>query len=98
MDAQGAIDLVKAWVVDTNIDYISPQMYTTGGEGSPDFQPTMNCHWLGCRWELYTGMVNKMIPSIVGAYQYPEVEKWFLDNWGVQCVGYIEWEQSERGW
>lgn len=24
MDAQGAIDLVKAWVVDSNIDYLSP--------------------------------------------------------------------------
>jgi hypothetical protein len=31
-------NLIKAWTKDTNIEFLSPQLYTNGDETSPDFQ------------------------------------------------------------
>ena len=37
---QDAIDIVTAWQTDSNIDMLSPQIYSTGTEASPDFSET----------------------------------------------------------
>jgi hypothetical protein len=34
---QDAIDMVKAWVADANVDILSPQLYSSGQETSPEF-------------------------------------------------------------
>lgn len=38
-----ATALVTAWVQDTNVDVISPQLYSSGYETSPDFAETNSC-------------------------------------------------------
>jgi hypothetical protein len=48
-----AVALVKEWVRDKNIDAISPQLYTSGQEGAPDFTETYQCKSEGCTWALY---------------------------------------------
>jgi len=48
-----AVALVKAWAQDSNIDILSPQLYSNGREGSPEFAETNSCKDAGCTWELY---------------------------------------------
>ena len=58
---------VTAWAADTNIDIISPQVYSSGTESSPDFAETNNCKAAGCLWTLYQNSKPKFVPSIVEA-------------------------------
>jgi hypothetical protein len=54
--------LMRAFFKDSNIDYMSPQLYTTGGEGANDFSATM-----GVQWAEYPNCKAKVVPSIVRA-------------------------------
>ncbi len=70
-----AVNYVKAWVQDTNIDYISPQLYSDGTELTPDFSETGSCKDAGCTWDLYKNAFALMIPSIVDESHYqPSVD------------------------
>lgn len=42
---QDGVELIKAWVQDENIDVISPQLYSSGTETSPDFDETYVGLW-----------------------------------------------------
>lgn len=93
MNGVEATKLVKSWVKDHNIDYISPQLYSTGREANPEFAETNNCKSDGCVWTLYQDSAPKMVPSIVSAAHYAEIETWFWNTYSIQCEGYIEWAQ-----
>lgn len=94
MDGVSATELVKDWVTDPNIDYISPQLYSSGLEKEPEFAETNNCKKQGCTWDLYQGSIPKFLPSIIDATQFHEVADWFWDNYEIDTVGYIEWAQN----
>ena len=89
-----AVNLVKAWVVDTNLDIISPQLYSSGYETSPEFAETSSCQAAGCTWNLYKGAHAKFVPSIVKSTQYATVVSYFKQNYGITCQGYIQWAQQ----
>lgn len=88
-----AVDLVKSWVKDTNIDFLSPQLYSSGNEGAPDFAETNNCKAEGCTWDLYVGMIPKMVPSLVEESHYTATQTFFA-NKGITTEGFFQWRQQ----
>jgi hypothetical protein len=88
-------DLVKSWLQDDNLDFVSPQMYTSGAETCADFEPNDQLDWSA--WKV--PMASKMVPSIPYASQYPLVYQWFQKQ-GLQLpVGYVQWaEVHSQSW
>lgn len=89
--------LVKAWVQDTNVDVISPQLYDNGNETEASFEPTADCADYGCTWDLYKNMHSgmKFAPSITYAKQYSGVKKHF-QSMGIDCAGYFVYFENDR--
>jgi hypothetical protein len=71
---QDAVDFVKSWVKDPNVDVISPQLYSSGYETEPDFDETSTA---GLSWTLYIDSVARIVPSIIDERHYPEVQAYF---------------------
>lgn len=92
--AQDAVDFVNAWVADPNIDILSPQLYSSGQEGSPEFAETASCKAQGCTWDLYKSSHAAIAPSIVLSSQYTAVQSWCKQTFEVECRGYFEWAQK----
>jgi hypothetical protein len=88
-----AVAFVKAWAADPNIDILSPQLYSSGSEGAPEFAETDSCKDAGCSWGLYKGSKARFAPSIVGPEQYEEVVSHFAAL-GITASGYFEWRQE----
>jgi hypothetical protein len=88
-----AVAFVKAWAADGNIDLLSPQLYSTGSEGSPEFAETSSCKDAGCTWSLYHGATPRFVPSIVGDEQYSAVEQYFKQQ-GIAVSGFFQWRQQ----
>jgi chitinase len=91
--ADGA-DFVKAFVKDSNVDFISPQLYTTGKEASPQYDVTGACAST-CTWDLYKGSIPKLVPSIVDESQYSDVQSHF-QGLGMTTNGFFQWAQVQR--
>lgn len=89
---QDAVAFVKAWVRDGNIDMVSPQLYSSGMESSPDLRETFFCKDAGCSWMAYVESVPKFVPSIVNHSHFPAVQKFFQGALDVH--GYIQWAQA----
>jgi len=89
---EDAVAFVKAWAADANIDILSPQLYSSGSEGSPEYAETNSCKAAGCTWDLYKGAHAAIAPSIVDAAMNDEVHGYF-DNLGISTVGFFEWKQ-----
>jgi len=94
---QDAVDFMQAFVADTNVDLMSPQLYTSGWESSPDFAVTGSCAAAGCNWDIYQHMHSgmKFAPSIANADQYEAVEAHFT-GLGLPTHGYFQWQQTSR--
>lgn len=92
---EDAIALVKAWVVDSNIDILSPQLYSSGQESAPEFAETASCVTQGCTWDLYKGAKAVMAPTIVDVSQYAAVETYFQTNYGIATAGFFQWAQTK---
>lgn len=60
-----ATAFMTAWVADTNIDILSPTLYSTGTESSPVYDETSNCKSQGCVWTLFKNAKGSFVPSIV---------------------------------
>lgn len=82
-----ASTLVNSWVKDSNIGILSPQLYTSGTETTPDVETSM-----GVAWSIYKDSKAKFAPSIVSANQYPDVQK-FFGGQGIGTNGYFVWAQ-----
>lgn len=86
-------ELMSTFFADTNINYLSPQLYTTGKEATNDYTTTG-----GVTWELYKGAKPAIIPSLVSASYYNSAELGkdaviFFSEQGVCIEGYIQWSQ-----
>jgi len=79
---------MRAWFVDANIDYLSPQLYTTGNEGANDWATSG-----GVQWSEYANCRAKIIPSIVSSSMYQDTQSYFAAR-GVTTAGYIQWQQG----
>jgi len=88
-----ATELMEFFVSDPHVDYISPQLYTTGHELKPDFAETWNCKNQGCTWELIANSNKAFLPSIVDSSHYQETVEYF-ESLGIACAGYIQWAQT----
>eukprot|EP01120_Amphizonella_sp_Union-15-10_P005963 TRINITY_DN1845_c0_g1_i1.p1 TRINITY_DN1845_c0_g1~~TRINITY_DN1845_c0_g1_i1.p1 ORF type:complete len:248 (-),score=52.83 TRINITY_DN1845_c0_g1_i1:116-817(-) len=82
-----AFDLMQIFFADGNIDYLSPQLYTSGNEGANDYTTSH-----GVTWNQYSRSRAKIIPSIVRGSLYQSAESYFRSQ-GVTIVGYVQWAQ-----
>merc|ERR1711865_1215126 len=86
--------LIDSWVNDDNIDLFSPQLYTSGAEGRPEFMLTA-CGTPGsenskCSWERLAPMKAKWVLSLASGDQYPAA-KAFFNKLDIKPIGYIQW-------
>jgi hypothetical protein len=80
--------LMRSFFSNGNIDYISPQLYTTGEESYNDFSTLA-----GVQWNEYSSARAAIVPSIVRASLYSNAQQTFA-SYGVTTMGYIQWAQT----
>lgn len=80
--------LMQSLLADTNIDMLSPQLYTTGQETANDYATSQ-----GVGWSLWANAKAKVVPSIVKADLYADAVA-VLGAKGVTLDGYIKWSQG----
>jgi hypothetical protein len=89
--------LIDSWVHDDNIDLFSPQLYTSGTEGKPEFMLTP-CGTPGqakCSWERLAPMKAKWVLSLASGDQYPAA-KAFFNKLDIKPIGYIQWKEPMK--
>ena len=79
--------LMNSFFSNTNIDYISPQLYSTGYEAANDYTAVR------VPWSAYKGSHAAFVPSIVKASYYADAVSYYQAQ-GITCGGYIQWSQS----
>ena len=82
-----ASSLMQFFFNDNNIDYISPQLYTTGTESSNDYT------FDGTPWTDYASAKAAIVPSIVCESYYASAVNYFKSQ-GVTLQGYVVWSQT----
>ncbi len=83
-----AATLMHSFFADPNIDYLSPQLYTTGTETSNDYATSD-----GVAWSEYATAKAAIVPSIVQASLYADAQIYF-ETQGVSLNGFIQWSQT----
>jgi hypothetical protein len=85
-----AASLMDSIFHDKNVNFLSPQLYTSGEEGGNDFQTTA-----GVQWSSYASWNTKaaVIPSIVKASYYGDAAG-YLGTQGVNTQGFVQWSQN----
>lgn len=72
----------------SNVDYVSPQLYTFGTEARNDYAITQ-----GYEWTNYVNCVPKVVPSIVQAPYYDDAVRFFANvGSGIPLHGFIQWK------
>lgn len=77
--------MMKTFIRNEDIDYLSPQLYTSGKETENDFATSQ-----GISWEDYAHSKAAIIPSIVQANMYHDAKNRF-SRYGVNTSGFIQW-------
>ena len=80
--------LMAAFFADHNIDYLSPQLYTSGTEAANDFTESA-----GVPWSAYKGATALFVPSIVDDSMYASAVSYFQAI-GITPAGYAQWKQE----
>jgi len=80
-----ANSLMQTFFSDGNIDYLSPQLYTSGEESQNDYATSG-----GVSWNEYTKSRAHIIPSIVRGSLYSSAHSYFQGQ-GFNITGYIQW-------
>ncbi len=80
--------LMQTFFADPNIDYLSPQLYTTGEERANDYATSGSV-----LWPQYANAKAAIVPSIVHADLYPDAQNYFQAQ-GVDLAGFVQWSQS----
>jgi len=83
-----SVALMNSFFNNANIDYLSPQLYTTGTESKNDYTITT-----GTAWSSYANARAKTVPSMVYASYYTDASNYFRTQ-GVTIDGYIQWAQK----
>ena len=82
-----AAALMSGFFGDANIDYLSPQLYSTGEETENEYNELQ-----GVSWADYVGCEAKVVPSIVTGSMYSDAQSYFAGK-GVATSGYVQWAQ-----
>jgi len=85
--------MVDSWVKSNDIDIFSPQLYTSGREGSPEYDETPCA--AGCSYARLKKMKAKWVPSVANPSHYPAVRD-FLAGMGIQTHGYLQWNNKKK--
>jgi hypothetical protein len=84
-----AAALMASFFHNPNIDYLSPQLYTSGTEVSNDFTPNS-----AVAWSQWSGPNRPpIIPSVVHAVLFEGANS-FFQNLGLTVAGYFQWSQG----
>ena len=83
--------LMDAFFADPNIDYLSPQLYSSGIETENDYDLTFGTE---TTWEDYAGAEAAIVPSIVTANLYEDAVDYFSENYGITLDGFIQWNND----
>ena len=82
-----AASLMTSFFSNSNIDYLSPQLYTTGFELGNDYSAP------GTAWGAYVSAKAKIVPSVVlGSRDYPAAKQFFAQL-GISLFGFMQWSQ-----
>lgn len=88
-DCQDSKALVSTFVESTDVDILSPQLYSSGGESAPDFDAGN-----GVKWTDWAGSKARFAPSLTcsslknGGY---EKTKEYFAKLNITASGYIMW-------
>lgn len=77
--------LMESFLADPHIDFLSPQLYTTGFETENDYATSA-----GVPWSSYAHAEAAIVPSINRAELYSSASEYFGSR-GVQLQGFIQW-------
>ena len=80
--------LMQSFFSDENIDFLSPQLYTTGSEAANDYATSH-----GVTWNQYAAAKAAIIPSIVKASYYADAQSYFAEH-GVELGGFAQWSRT----
>lgn len=80
--------LMQSFFADANIDFLSPQLYTTGFETQNDYATSHDV-----TWDMYAAAKARVIPSIVNAGMYADAQAHFAQQ-GVTLSGFVQWSQA----
>jgi len=80
--------LMQSFFADPNIDFLSPQLYTSGNEQSNDYETTA-----GVQWAAYAQAKARVIPSVVNVGMYADAKAYFQKQ-GVTIQGCVQWNSG----
>ena len=82
--------LMQGFFLETNIDALSPQLYTTGNESLNDYSELYNVAWSD-----YYNATPAIIPSLVnGGSYFMDAQEFFETEYGIPISGYVQWTQN----
>lgn len=88
-DCQDALALITSFVKSPDIDILSPQLYTSGGESAPDFDAGN-----GVKWADWVGAKARFVPSLTCASLknggYEKAQEYFA-KLHIDSSGYVMW-------
>ena len=91
---------VDSWAKSEHIDIFSPQLYTSGLEGKPEYQLTP-CRSGGategsrCTWQRLKPMKAKWVLSLASADHYAGAKEYFY-NLGIETRGFVQWQDGPK--
>jgi hypothetical protein len=85
--SRAAGKIVDSWVHSDNIDYLSPQLYSSGKEKAPQTVPSN-----GVGWDHWKNAKATIIPSIVDGSHWKQTQQ-FFQNQGIPLGGYLQWAE-----
>ncbi len=81
--------LMKSFFTNSNIDYLSPQLYTSGSESGNQYDTAP-----GTTWNQFASSRAKFVPSVVlGSRDFPTASNYF-SQYGIVVAGYVQWSNS----
>jgi hypothetical protein len=83
-----AANLMRSFFSNSDINYLSPQLYSSGTENYNQYDTVA-----GVQWYEYASAKATIIPSIVSGYLYNDAVSYFRSQ-GVTLEGYVQWAQS----
>ena len=79
--------LMKSFFSSASIDYLSPQLYTSGLETENAYTQSA-----GVPWSDYAGAKSLFLPSIVDVSMYSSAAQYF-QSLGIATAGFAQWKQ-----
>ena len=91
------IAFVESWIKSPDVTYISPQLYTSGSEGSPEMEPSSGTSGPVNYEKYYQNMPawKKFIPSVNSVSHVDEMKATFNKK-NIRVDGFVQWVPVSR--